>query len=98
MMTEQDLLKQRRHKWRLDARPIRTLEDATEFVESVGFCLMYPLRSPLLVPTFIGAYVGDDDRLPTWQHAYADPRAKEATELMVRLLRERAAYEANLFG
>jgi hypothetical protein len=49
------------------------------------------------VPTFIGAFVGSDDRLPTWQHAYSDPRALEATELMVRLLRERAAYEANLF-
>ena len=49
------------------------------------------------VPTFIGAFVGSDDRLPTWQHAYSDPRALAATELMVRLLRERSAYEANLF-
>jgi hypothetical protein len=97
-MTEQELQQQRRHKWRLDGRPVRTLDDAKEFIESVGFCLMYPLRTALLVPTFIGAYAGDDDRLPTWQHAYADPRTKEATELMVRLLRERAAYEANLFG
>jgi len=49
------------------------------------------------VPTFIGAYVGSDNRLPTWQHAYSDPRAAEATELMVRLLRERSVYEANIF-
>jgi hypothetical protein len=49
------------------------------------------------VPTFIGAYVGSDHRLPTWQHAYSDPRAAQATELMVRLLRERSAYEANIF-
>jgi hypothetical protein len=35
--------------------------------------------------------------LPDWQHAFADPRAQEATELMVRLLRDRAAYEANRF-
>jgi hypothetical protein len=41
--------------------------------------------------------VGADDRLPTVQYAYADPRAQEATELMVRLLREKAAFEANLF-
>jgi hypothetical protein len=75
----------------------------------VGFCLMYPLAAhqprlgagggqAMLVPTFIGAFMGNDERLPTWQHAYADPRAQQATELMVRLLREKAAFEANLFG
>jgi len=97
-MTEQELLQERTAKWRLDGRPIRTLEDAQEFIESVGFCLMYPERVPVHVPTFIGAYVGADDRLPKQQHAYADPRAEAATELMVRLLRSKAAYEANLFG
>jgi hypothetical protein len=60
-------------------------------------CLMYPLRPPVPVPTFVGAWVGADDHLPTWQHVFADPRAKEATELMVRLLRDKAAYEAPLF-
>jgi len=58
---------------------------------------MYPKRPALLVPTFIGAFIGSDDRLPSWQHAFKDPRAAEATELMVRLLRDRAAFEANLF-
>ncbi len=82
---------------------MRTLEDAREFIESVGFCLMYPLprqelRVPVLAPTFIGAWAGSEEHLPTWQHAFEDPRAQEATELMVRLLRSRAAYEANLFG
>jgi len=96
-MTEQELDQLRREKWHLDGRPIRTLEDARAFIEAVGFCLMYPLRPPVLVPTFIGAWAGSDERLPTWQHAFADPRAQEATELMVRLLRERAAFEANLF-
>ena len=47
---------------------------------------MYPTRPPVLVPTFVGAYVGSDENLPTWQHAFADPRATEAKELMVRLL------------
>lgn len=103
LLTDQELQQLRREKWRLDGRAVRTLEDAREFIESVGFCLMYPLpkqelRVPVLAPTFIGAWAGSEDRLPTWQHAFADPRAKEATELMVRLLRDRAAYEANLFG
>ncbi len=102
-LTEQELQQLRREKWRLDGRAARTLEDAREFVEAVGFCLMYPLpkeemRIPVVAPTFIGGYVGKDARLPTWKQAFADERAAEATELMVRLLRERSAYEANLFG
>ncbi len=96
-MTDLELQQLRREKWRLDGKPIRTIENARAFLEDVGFCLMYPQRPPLLVPTFMGAFVGSDDRLPDWQHAFADPRAAEATELMVRLLRERAAFEANLF-
>ena len=96
-MTDQELQQLRREKWRLDGRPIRTIEQARTFLEEVGFCLMYPQRPLLLVPTFIGAFVGSDERLPGWQHAFADPRAAEATELMVRLLRERSAFEANLF-
>jgi hypothetical protein len=96
-MTEQELQQLRREKWRLDGKPIRTIEQARAFLEEVGFCLMYPRRPALLVPTFMGAFVGSEDRLPEWQHAFKDARAAEATELMVRLLRERAAFEANLF-
>jgi hypothetical protein len=96
-MTESDLQQLRREKWRLDGKPIRTIEEARAFVEAVGFCLMYPVRPTMPVPTFIGAFVGSDNRLPTWNHAYSDPRALAATELMVRLLRERSAYEANVF-
>ncbi|MGA2856570.1 MAG: hypothetical protein ABSE40_06860 [Candidatus Sulfotelmatobacter sp.] len=96
-MTDQELQQLRGEKWRLDGHAVRTIEAARAFVEDAGFCLMYPQRPPLLVPTFIGAFVGSDDRLPGWQHAFADPRAAEATELMVRLLRERAAFEANPF-
>lgn len=96
-MTDLELQQLRRKKWRLDGKPIRTIEQARAFIEDVGLCFMYPQRPHLLVPTFIGATVGSDDRLPDWQRAFADPRAAEATELMVRLLRERTAFEANLF-
>lgn len=96
-MTDSELQQARAHKWHLDGRPVRTLDEAREFLESVGFCLMYPLRPAVLLPTFMGACVGADEHLPTWQHAFSDPRAKQASELMVRLLRERVAYEANLF-
>jgi len=95
-MTDLELLQARMQKWHLDGQPVRTLDDARVFLESVGFCLMYPTRPVILAPTFIGAWVGADDKLPARQHAYADPRAKEATELMVRTLRDKAAYEAPL--
>jgi hypothetical protein len=96
-MTEQELQQLRREKWHLDGRPIRTLEDARSFLEQVGFCILYPHTPAILAPTFIGAWAGSDEKLPTWQYAFADPRAEQATDLMVRMLRERDAYEANRF-
>jgi len=35
-MTEQELQAARRHKWHTDGHPIRTLEDARDFMHSVG--------------------------------------------------------------
>ena len=96
-MTEVEIQEQRRSKWRI-GRPARTLEDAAEFVNSVGLCLVHPVRPPLLAPTFLGAYTGSDQDLPTAQQAYKDPRVAEARELMVRLLRQRLAYEVNIAG
>jgi len=99
-MTEQELEQQRREKWRVNSaeNAIRTLEDAAQFIASVGFCLMYPVRPPVLAPTFMGAFAGSDRDLPARQHAFRDPRAAEATSLMVRLLRQRSAFETNLLG
>jgi 23S rRNA pseudouridine2605 synthase len=96
-MTSDELIQLRREKWHLDGKAVRGLEDARGFIESNGFCLMFPLTPPLLVPTFIGAWIGLDERLPNQKQAFTDPRAKDATELMVRLLRNKSAYEASLF-
>ena len=52
---------------------VRTLDEAREFIDSVGFCLLYPQRPAVLVPTFVGAYNGSDEKLPTVQMAFADP-------------------------
>jgi hypothetical protein len=97
-MTDTDLIQLRREKWHVNGNPVRTLEDARSFIESIGFCLLLPLPSPekRLVPTFVGAFLGSDEKLPTHRQAFTDPRAREATELMVRLLRDKSAYEANL--
>jgi 23S rRNA pseudouridine2605 synthase len=96
-MFEQQLQELRREKWRLNGEGIRTLEAARAFVDSVGYCTLYPEKTAVLAPTFVGAYVGGDEKLPTSQMAFADPRAREAKELMVRLLREKSAFEALVF-
>ncbi len=96
-MQEQQLQELRREKWRLNGQPVHTLEEAREFIESVGFCMLYPQRPPVLAPTFVGACKGSDEKLPTFQMAFADAGARAAKDLMVRLLREKAAYEANVF-
>src|SRR5450432_2509626 len=71
LMPDIDLTQLRSDKWRLNGIPARTIEDARSFLESVGFCMMYPQRNTVLAPTFIGAWVGSDENLPTWQHAFA---------------------------
>jgi hypothetical protein len=97
-MTDSELIQLRRDKWRLNGNAVRTLEDARSFIESVGFCLMLPQPAPktLMEPTFVGAFLGSDERLPSARQALTDPGAREATELMVRLLRDKSAYESKL--
>jgi len=97
-MQEQQLQELRHEKWHLNGQPVRTLDEARQFIDSVGFCLLYPQRPAVLAPTFVGAYIGGEEKLPTSQTAFADSRAREAKQLMVRMLRDKAAYEANVFA
>jgi hypothetical protein len=97
-MTEQDLEQQRAKLWHIDGNAVQTVEDARAFLDAVGFCVNYPERSAPLVPSFIGAYIGSPAGLPDAKHAFADPRAQQATDLMVRLLRERSAFEMQFSG
>ena len=97
-MTELELQHLRREKWRLDGDPVRTFEQALEFVDSVGMCLLYPARPMPLLPTLIGAVVGTDQKLPLRTSAFADDRGKEAEELSARLTRNKFAFEARLYG
>ena len=97
-MTDHELQAARRQKWHTDGNPIRTLEHARDFVQSVGLCVTYAQKPAVLAPTFLGAYLGSDSEVPEWQHAFRHPRSADATELIVRLLRQRVAYEANVFG
>jgi 23S rRNA pseudouridine2605 synthase len=97
-MTEQELTEQRAANWRTDGNAVRTIEDARSFLEVVGFCLMYPERSLPLVPSFMGAFAGSAAGLPDARRAFADPRAQQSMELVIRLLREKSAFEMNLSG
>ena len=97
-MTEQELEQQRAANWRIDGNAVHTVEEARNFVEAVGFCLMYPERTLPRVASFMGAFAGTAAGLPLAKNAYADPRAQQATDLMVRLLRERSAFEMILSG
>jgi hypothetical protein len=97
-MTEIDLEQQRAKLWHTDGNAVRTVEDARGLLEAVGFCVDYPERSLPPIPSFIGAYAGTAAGLPDVKHAFADPRAQQATELMVRLLRERSAFEMKFSG
>src|SRR6266481_145226 len=97
-MTEQELEQQRAQIWRLDGNSVRTVDAARSFLDAAGFCVMYPVRSLPLVPSFMGAYCGSSSGLPDAKHAFSDARSREATALMVRLLRERGAYEIKLLA
>jgi len=96
-MTELELQHLRRDKWRLDGEPIRTLDEAHEFVDSVGMCLVYPTRQTLL-PTLVGATLGNDQNLPVRKIAFDDPRAKRVEEIVPKLVRNKFALEAQLHG
>src|SRR5437016_6675515 len=97
MIFQQELEALRQQKWRMHAaakeRPLRTLDDAREFLNSVGFCLMYPIKPAVIAPTFIGAYLGEKDNLPLPAQALLDSRAREAESLTARLLAEKSAFE-----
>src|SRR5947209_85171 len=95
-MTELELEHLRREKWRLDGEPVRTLDEAREFIDSVGLCLMYPMKSMPLLPTFIGACNGSDRNLVTRQKASIDPRGHAAEDLRARLVRNKFLYEGQL--
>ena len=97
-MTELELLQQRRARWHVGGNPVRAQEQAAEFLNAVGICLVYPLRTGVTAPTCVGAYFGSDENLPTSQQAFKSPRAEEARELMLRLLRARQAFEAPFAG
>lgn len=93
-MLLEDLKQQRASKWRTDsAHPVRTLEDARAFIDAVGFCLIYPTRPAVTAPTFIGAVLGTETDLPIASRATLDPRTQLATELVLRLLHDKHAFE-----
>jgi hypothetical protein len=96
-MTEQELEQLRRDKWRTNGMPLHTLEDAHAFIDSVGICVMFPLKPAVLLPSFLAAVIGEDRGMPTQKQAFADPRAQRAVEFAKRLVAQKLAFESNIF-
>lgn len=96
-MTLEELQKQRRARWRVAGDAVRSFETAVEWLNDVGFCVMYPEpRKPAgeaPAPAFIAAWLGRSDHLPGVRSAFAHPEAAEAEKMAFRLARQRAAYE-----
>lgn len=89
-----ELQQQRAAKWRTEGtHPVRTLEDARAFIDAIGFCLIYPTRPAFVAPTFVGAVLGTETDLPVASKAAIDPRTHLATELVLRLLNDKHAFE-----
>jgi hypothetical protein len=90
-MFTNELHEMRRTRWRLDGNAARTGDELRDFVEACGLCLLFPARD-LQFPTFIGAFSGSGEKLPSARQAFADPRAQEARMLLHQLVRNRQAY------
>ena len=96
-MTEQELDQQRRERWHLDGKPVTHARRGAQ-VYRVGRILPDVSHAPGgSGPHFHRRLGWLRQESPTRQHAFADPRAREATDIMVRLLRNHDAYEANQF-
>ncbi|MGH9603267.1 MAG: AlkZ-related protein [Terriglobales bacterium] len=84
-MTERELEQARRHKWRLEGPSLTSAEEAQEFLESVGLCLMHVQKNAPPLPVFPST-------------GYAKSGAAEVPELAIQLLRRKQAFEARVFG
>lgn len=84
-MTEQELEHARRRKWRLEPPPLTTADEAHEFLESVGLCLMHPQKGSPPLPMFANAA------------GMGKAPLSEVPELAIQLLRHKQAFEARVF-
>jgi len=96
-MTEDDIQQLRREKWHAGS-PLSTLEEARDFVASVGLCLLYPMQPAVLLPTFLGAWLGADHNVPGARQAFAEPRARQAEQIVDQLAAGREVFLSNLLA
>ncbi len=85
-MTEQELEHARRLKWRLEGSPLTSADEAQQFLESVGLCLMHPQKGSPPLPMFANAA------------GMGKAPLSEVPELAIQLLRHKQAFEARVFG
>jgi hypothetical protein len=84
-MTEHELELARRRKWHLDGPPLTSAEEAQQFLESVGLCLMHPQRGAPPLPMFANAA------------GLGKAGFAAVPELAIQLLRSKQAFESRIF-
>ena len=93
-MTSDQLQATRAIRWRQNAAPLLTLEDAQEWLQQTGLCLFLPRKAQLNAPapSFVEACLGQTNTTP--------PRSaiEAARELLARLIDSNLAIPLNLFG
>ena len=90
-MNWSELQQERAARWHTNGQPVRTGEEAKQFLDACGLCLMFPQRG-MLLPAWIGACAGSADRLPGAKQAFADPHTAPARELGRRLTQAKQAF------
>jgi len=93
-LTTEQLQTARLAHWHQNANPILTLDDATAWLDQTGLCLFLPRPTQLPAPTpsFVEACLGEANATP------ARPAIETATELVTRLVNNRALVPLNLLG
>jgi 23S rRNA pseudouridine2605 synthase len=84
---------ERATRWRQNANPLLTADDAQEWIASAGLCLLLPRRQFLApAPSFVEACTGTPTELPTRE------AIENAMGLVHRLAEQNTVLPLNLFG
>lgn len=92
-MNADQLKAERATRWRQNANPLLTADDAQEWLASTGLCLLLPRRQFLApAPSFVEACSGAPTELPTRE------AIENAMGLVHRLAEQNTILPLNLFG
>lgn len=93
-MTQDQLVRARRARWRQDGNALLTLDDAERWLRETPLCLYLPRHQhvPAPAPSFVEAVAGAADPAP------GPERLSAAADMLARLVQSGAVIPLNLFG